>query len=56
MAYSISDECISCRRCSKECPTGAIYEGIGKYEIEGSVCVDCGSCEDICPVKAIRAE
>mgnify|MGYP002508897684 CR=1 FL=1 len=44
MAYKISDDCISCGACAENCPTEAIYEADGKYEIDADKCIDCGSC------------
>lgn len=48
----ISDECISCGCCEKECPVCAVAEGAGKFEIENG-CIDCGKCQKVCPVGAI---
>ena len=53
MAYVISDECISCGTCAGECPTGAISEGDGKFEIAPETCIDCGTCAGVCPMEAI---
>ncbi|MGM0471765.1 MAG: DUF362 domain-containing protein [Bacillota bacterium] len=55
MAYTITDECVSCGTCEPECPVGAISEGDSKFEIDADECVDCGSCADACPVEAIEA-
>ncbi len=52
MAYTISDDCISCGACEGECPVGAISEGDGKYEINADACTECGACADTCPVGA----
>lgn len=52
MAFKITDDCISCGACEAECPTGAIAEGDGKYEIDADACVSCGACADACPVAA----
>lgn len=56
MAYVIGDACISCGACEGVCPTGAISEGDGKYEIDKDTCVSCGSCADVCPQEAISEE
>ena len=56
MAYIINDSCISCGAGADNCPTEAIYEGDGKYEIDADKCIDCGTCEDTCPVDAPKAE
>ena len=52
MAYKISEDCISCGACAEGCPTGAIAEGDGKFEINADACVDCGACAETCPVGA----
>ncbi|NLP35985.1 MAG: 4Fe-4S binding protein [Clostridiales bacterium] len=56
MAYTISDECISCGACTAECPTESISEGAQHYEINPDTCIDCGVCADVCPTGAISAE
>jgi len=53
MAYRINDDCVMCGACALECPTEAISEGNGKYEINAEQCVDCGTCESACPNEAI---
>ncbi len=55
MAYTISDECISCGVCESECPTNAISEGDSYYVIDPDTCIDCGACEPVCPTSAISA-
>lgn len=53
MAYTITDECVSCGACASECPVDAISEGDGKYVIDAATCTDCGSCSETCPTDAI---
>ena len=56
MAYTITDECISCGACEPECPNDAITEGDTIYEVDVDKCTECvGSfdspkCAEICPV------
>lgn len=54
MAYTITDECISCGACEAECPVSAISEGETQYVIDADACVDCGACAAQCPVSAIN--
>ncbi|MHB9133800.1 MAG: indolepyruvate ferredoxin oxidoreductase subunit alpha [Armatimonadota bacterium] len=55
MAYTITDDCVSCGACVDECPVEAISEGADKYEIDADACTDCGSCAQVCPNDAITA-
>lgn len=55
MAYTISDECISCGACASECPNEAISEGANHYDINADICIDCGVCAETCPTGAILA-
>lgn len=58
MAYTITDECISCGACEAECPNTAISEGETVYVINPDRCTECvGSyessrCAEVCPVDA----
>lgn len=47
----VSDACISCNHCIRECPTSCIAEG-GKETLAGE-CILCGRCSAICPTAAI---
>ncbi len=56
MAFTITDECISCGACEPECPTEAISEGDEIYVINPDKCVECEGhfdeeqCAAVCPV------
>ena len=54
MAYTITEECISCGTCVEECPVKAISEGDDRYIIDAKLCTDCGACADACPTEAIE--
>jgi ferredoxin len=55
MAHKISDACVSCGSCTAECPSDAIAEKDGQYQIDAAKCTDCGSCVSACPTEAISA-
>jgi ferredoxin len=55
MAYTISDECISCGACESECPFEAISEGSTQFVIDADVCQDGGACAEACPQSAISS-
>lgn len=51
--YYITHDCISCGKCARVCPQGAIE--IGKPSvIHGEHCLHCGNCFENCPVLAIQ--
>ena len=63
--YTINlDKCVSCARCAKACPTGAIYKTdyiaptnrFPSYQIDDSKCLRCGACIATCKLKAIQVE
>ena len=62
MAYTITDECISCGACEPECPNDAITEGETIYEIDAAKCTECigsfdsSKCAEICPVDCCVAD
>lgn len=50
--YYITDACIGCGNCLKNCPQQCISQG-EKYEILQKHCLHCGNCYETCPVKAV---
>lgn len=53
MFHTITDDCIRCDACPRECPVGAIVSGPRKYVIRDEACLDCGACVEVCPTDAI---
>jgi len=50
----ITDDCIGCTRCARECPTSCITGTVKQlHTIDVSACIKCGICKNICPTNAI---
>ena len=50
--FYITDKCVGCDKCRKNCPQQCIVEG-QPYVINKSNCLHCGLCYEKCPVEAI---
>jgi len=50
--YHITDSCIECGKCAKNCPQRCITAG-RPFVIRQEHCLHCGNCWENCPVKAI---
>lgn len=51
--FIITDSCIGCGKCKKNCPQQCITDG-KPYLIEQNHCLHCGLCFEKCPAKAIK--
>ena len=51
--FVITDACIGCGRCSRQCPQQCIAQG-APYRIRQANCLHCGLCAEVCPAHAIK--
>ena len=51
--YEITESCIGCGRCLKNCPQRCIESG-NPYCIQQEHCLHCGNCYEVCPANAIE--
>ena len=52
--YQITDACIGCGKCLKNCPQRCIEIKDRKAAIQQEHCLHCGNCYEVCPVKAVE--
>lgn len=52
--YEITDKCIGCTKCARNCPEKCINGKVKeKHILDTKKCIKCGCCFDSCPVNAI---
>lgn len=48
------DSCVSCKKCTKECPMGLdVSQMVKSGNMDSTECISCLACVDICPKQAI---
>ncbi len=52
--YFITDKCIGCGKCKRECPVEAISgQPRERHVIDPKKCIKCNNCYEVCPVHAV---
>ncbi|RDY32112.1 NADH-quinone oxidoreductase subunit NuoF [Lachnotalea glycerini] len=52
--YEITDKCIGCTKCARNCPVSCISGKVKEHHvIQQDKCIKCGACFSSCPVNAI---
>lgn len=55
LRLKVSSECISCNKCTKDCPMGIeVMQLVRSKNLEHSECILCGNCIDSCPKDVIK--
>lgn len=54
LQYHVTDKCIGCTKCARQCPVSCIEGKVKQlHVIDQDKCIKCGACQTACPVKAI---
>ncbi len=54
LQYFVTDKCIGCTKCARNCPVSCISGKVKElHVIDTEKCIKCGACQAACPVNAI---
>ncbi len=54
LEYFITDACIGCTKCARNCPVSCISGKVKElHVIDTEACIKCGNCMEVCPVGAV---
>ena len=54
LEYYITDGCIGCTKCARNCPVNCIDGKVKeRHVIDTKACIKCGNCATVCPVGAV---
>lgn len=54
LEYYITDKCIGCTKCARNCPVSCIDGKVKeRHVIDTDKCIKCGNCMTVCPVGAV---
>ena len=54
LKFYITDKCIGCTKCARNCPVSAISgKAKARHVIDTEKCIKCGTCMELCPTGAI---
>jgi len=52
--YFITESCIGCTKCARNCPVSCISGKVKeRHVIDANRCIKCGTCKEVCPVGAV---
>lgn len=55
LGIKVSDKCISCKICSKECPSDSIqFDSSNDLKVDKTHCILCFECSGVCSVNAVN--
>jgi NADH:ubiquinone oxidoreductase subunit F (NADH-binding)/(2Fe-2S) ferredoxin len=54
LTFFITDKCIGCTKCARNCPVSAISGKVKeRHVIDTEKCIKCGTCMEVCPTGAV---